>query len=625
MNTKDLNVTISALLIALLAGVMITGCAIIDEQIAMGSDPSAEEATQRITNDQSLERISLNSQNEKARILAVKKLKNEERLLEFLSSADTAPAVRITAFNRLVELGIAEKLIGKDGNKQGQDRYRDRFLDVLVKGIGSDITFPEEWRIKAVKAYDRFDDVLKEVVMDDRAPVRVRIAAIKKTRLKEREYIKILTAAVDKNNPSRADYESLARAYLSKEATTDNDMRNGMSAMDKGIDNIICNYHDLDVSLNARKLAFSCLRREEDICAVLMDIARIERDTDSSNMKADDTDLAKYVLEKTDQKLIEKFFLYIQKYNVDEGTMLPFLLEASKRITDETMLMKIADNDRLRDNAPKVARECVKRIKSPQFKKSCDAVLAQCGENAKECAEALVRLYPVAPARAYEIAKRYLDDKENQRIMAIEDITTLVGLVKLAKKDKSGSDNWIDKRERKFKDGLLNCVKRQVKAMTDESLGKLVETSKAKALELSRSGNVCVIGNYYLKMPALCFIALGNTQDVKATPLDWEWEEENKQVIMTEIAFDSKNLYKATGLEKTEAKFGLPSKLGIARFEVGMTKVRYNRNYFAEAMGSYDFNTVSGGDIYYRSETQAKNVVLLLWEKSGQLVMSQPE
>ena len=127
-------------------------------------------------------------------------------------------------------------------------------------------------------------------------------------------------------------------------------------------------------------------------------------------------------------------------------------------------------------------------------------------------------------------------------------------------------------------------------------------------------------------MPLEDFVILNKTQDVKAAAIDWNIDNEGKMFVIKEMAFDTKNLYKATGLEKSELRFGIPKKLGIAEFEVEVTEVKYNRNHFAEAMlESYDFNTVTGGEIYYKSENQAKGVSVIMMEKSGRLFISNLE
>jgi len=589
--------------IVMLVGAVTTGCAIIDKQIAMGSDPSAEAAAQRITDDEVLMKVGRFSQNEKARVLAVKKLSNERKLF-WLLAHETNHTVRVAAAERSIELGIAEKII------QGTDQWQDSALYPFVTGK----SLPEDLREKAIKAWSTvlYDDdnirneALKDIIWDDAEPINVRKAAIKKAKLNTSEYVEILNSAADKKNSLRANYEILARAY------------------DKGMDSIICDNFKLNIPLEARKLAFSFLEDEKEICQILKDIAELDRSEREANLRSIDMQLARYAIEATAPEMMAKFFDYIRDCHTNEGRMMPFLLEASKRISNESILIKIAEQGRLQEYAPELARGIAIRIKSMQYKAKREAIIARCGSDAKECAEALVSLYSEDPDRAYGVVRRWLvDDKENQRVLAIEDVDTLIGLVKLCKNDKLGLENSRHEMEQKLKAGILHRLELKIEMLSAEKLTRLVESTQAKAEELMKSGNVCVIGNYYLKMPALCFIALAKMQDIKAVPLDWEWDDETKRVIMTGIAFDSKNLYKATGLEKAEAKYELPRKLGVAPFEVGMTRVRYNRNYFAEAMGSYDFNTVSGGDVYYRSETRAKNIVLCLWEGSGRLVMSQ--
>ena len=117
------------------------------------------------------------------------------------------------------------------------------------------------------------------------------------------------------------------------------------------------------------------------------------------------------------------------------------------------------------------------------------------------------------------------------------------------------------------------------------------------------------------------------TEGIKAMPLDWEIDSEGKHVVVNKFAFDSKNLYKATGLEKSEVVLRLPRKLSVASFQGGVTKLEIERNeslqqQISEAFGDYsDSYNVSGGKLYYRSENQAKGVVLLFWHESGQLIV----
>ena len=91
--------------------------------------------------------------------------------------------------------------------------------------------------------------------------------------------------------------------------------------------------------------------------------------------------------------------------------------------------------------------------------------------------------------------------------------------------------------------------------------------------------------------------------------------------------FDSKNLYKATGLEKTEVSFRLPSKLGVPPFKTGMTKVEIEKRDDLQAQlseGFGDFSNsynISGGKIYSRSECQRMGVALIFWNETGELVL----
>ncbi len=65
----------------------------------------------------------------------------------------------------------------------------------------------------------------------------------------------------------------------------------------------------------------------------------------------------------------------------------------------------------------------------------------------------------------------------------------------------------------------------------------------------------------------------------------------------------------------------------MASFQSGVTKIEIERNeslqqQISEAFGDYSGSyNVSGGKLYYRSENQAKGVVLLFWRESGQMIV----
>ena len=228
--------------------------------------------------------------------------------------------------------------------------------------------------------------------------------------------------------------------------------------------------------------------------------------------------------------------------------------------------------------------------------------------------DALLRVYAVDPKGAYSIVCFH----GGKIVNAITDKDVLMGLFKLNQDDKG---SLADDVARHLKDGIYKVYEQQIVGLSKDRLDEIVALTQNHANMLAKGGKACVIGNYYVGMPLQSFIALNKVQDVKAKALDWKLNAAGKRFVVDGMSFDSRSLFKATGLEKSQVRFDLPRKLGIAAFEIEMTEVKHNRNYFAEAMGSYDFNTVSGGDIYYQSENQAKGVVITVWEKSGRLVM----
>ena len=90
-----------------------TGCTLINQNIAMGDGADAEEAVARLDNQEALENVSLYSQNLNARIKAVGKLNNLDRLTSFIKDEDKPTELRLAAFQRIVALGKAEAVLRK--------------------------------------------------------------------------------------------------------------------------------------------------------------------------------------------------------------------------------------------------------------------------------------------------------------------------------------------------------------------------------------------------------------------------------------------------------------------------------------------------------------------------------
>ena len=132
MKLKQIVFAITALGLA-----AFTGCTLINQNIAMGDGADAEEAVARLDNQEALENVSLYSQNLNARVKAVGKLNNLDRLTSFIKDEDRPTELRLAAFQRIVALGKAEAVLraGSSLNK------------IIVFGT---IAVPDEWRIKAM-------------------------------------------------------------------------------------------------------------------------------------------------------------------------------------------------------------------------------------------------------------------------------------------------------------------------------------------------------------------------------------------------------------------------------------------------------------------------------------------
>ncbi len=604
---------VNAVAFALIA--FITGCesirAIIDYETACGNGPNAEEAVTRLTDEADLRRVIVNGQNEKARIAAMKKSTDEQLFKLFVCSAEAAPDMRLMAFQRLVELGVADRLVAEDSDfadvvltGRVSDKIRFRYgVSTSTRGSVSSgnvpsLGFPVAYRLKVIAAEKNRSsrESLTTVVLDDTAPIEVRLAGIRKVELSQDGFVELLKRAGDDGNPMRTEYDQLIKAYL--------DAGNVRS---KDVANAVCGKYGMrSVPLSVRERLFSWLKDEEAIQQILSDIAWDIQDALTKAPELEDVKFAKYLFTHAKQESLSKF---VQRYK-HNSQIESFLVEAVNNISDDTLLEKIAESSSIGD----VILAAARRIKGPSGKVLLDKAEARYELDVRKRVEALLRVYAVDPKVAYSIVCFH----NGKTVNAITDKDVLMGLFKLNQGDKGSS---ADDVARHLKDRIYKVYAQQIDGLSKDRLNEIVALTQNHAKLLAKGGKACVIGNYYVGMPLQSFIALNKVQDVKAKALDWKLDANGKRFVVDGMSFDSRNLFKATGLEKSQIRFDLPRKLGIAAFEIEMTDVKYNRNYFAEAMGSYDFNTVSGGDVYYQSENQAKGVAITVWEKSGRLVM----
>lgn len=591
-----------------------TGCesirAIIDYETACGNGPNAEEAVTRLTDEADLRRVVVNGQNEKARIAAMKKSTDEELFKLFVCSVEASPDMRLMAFQRLVELGAADRLVTEDSDfadvvltGRVSDKTRSRYgVPTSTRGaVSSDdippLGFPVAYRLKVIAAEKGRSsrESLTAVVLDDTAPIEIRLAAIRKVELSRDAFVELLKRAGDDGNPMRTEYDQLIKAYLDAGNVRSTDVANA-----------VCGKYGMgSVPLSVRERLFSWLKDEEAIQNILSDIAWDIQDALTKAPELEVVKFAKYLFMHAKQESLAKF---VQRYK-HNSQIVSFLVEAVNNISDDTLLEKIAESSSIGD----VVLAAARRIKGPSGKVLLDKAEARYESDARKRVEALLRVYAVDPKEAYSIVCSSRHD-----VNAITDKDVLMGLFKLNQDDKGSS---ADEVAQHLKDGIYKVYTQQIDGLSKDRLDEIVALTQNHAKLLAKGGKACVIGNYYVGMPLQSFIALNKVQDVKAKALDWKLDANGKRFVVDGMSFDSRNLFKATGLEKSQIRFDLPRKLGIAAFEIEMTDVKYNRNYFAEAMGSYDFNTVSGGDVYYQSENQAKGVAITVWEKSGRLVM----
>lgn len=602
LSCRPVNVIASALI------AFTTGCesirAIIDYETACGNGPNAEEAAARLTDEADLRRVIVNGQNEKARIAAMKKSTDEQLFKLFVCSAEASPDMRLMAFQRLVELGAADRLVAEDSDfadvvltGRGSDKIRFRYgVSTSTQGSVSSgnvpsLGFPVAYRLKVIAAEkDRSSrESLTAVVLDDAAPIEVRLAAIRKAELSRDGFVELLKRAGDDGNPMRAEYDQLIKAYLDAGNVRSTDVADA-----------VCGKYGMEsVPLPVRKRAFSWLKDEEVIQEVLAAAARKSQEPDAVKF-------AKYLITHTRQETLANF-IQAKRHEWDFKS---FLVEAVNNISDDTLLEKIAESSSIGD----VVLAAARRIKGPSGKILLDKAEARHESDVRKCVDALLRVYAVDPKEAYSIVCFH----NGRTVSAITDKDVLTGLFKLNQDDEG---SVADEVAQHLKDGIYRVYAQQIDGLSKDRLNEIVTLTQNHAKLLAKGGKACVIGNYYIGMPLQSFIVLNKVQDVKAKALDWKLDANGKRFVVDGMSFDSRNLFKATGLEKSQIRFDLPRKLGIAAFEIEMTEVKYNRNYFAEAMGSYDFNTVSGGDVYYQSENQAKGVAITVWEKSGRLVM----
>lgn len=655
-----LRITIVSAVTMAALGAMLSGCAVMT---AMSDSPEAVAAVKEINEQGSLGQIAMRAQREDARIAAIKKLQSVSTLENLVCSDKEDKDIRLAAFEQLVALNAVGQLLGDDrhgqfakaiafpqpvkasnrqsaasGNTSGSDSLNSLVSSgpdvssgpsVAARGgsrsrgaqvqsanaapAGETFVFPEEWRTKAVQsaAFDGNDAV--KVLLDSAAPVDMRIAVAQGRKI----YLQHDTARMLVNEAT-ADERKLP---IVKGLFETESLHKGMV-----LDLLWQSNQGLPASLEGRKLLFSFLKGEyvkEGLQRAVYGAANDEKEgkTDSENVQ-----FAKWTIANAGST---KALGDLVRGSGSAKEYAPWFVEAVKHIDDDAELEKILTRDFLESTFPSVALAVAQQFKSPEMKAKYGApTIAKSAPDAATRAKALADIFAQDHEAAYKVVFAWFNREHYDGALKGSDILSNLTDMKLfagilAEAQKDNRDFAGERVVPGIKQAIIRVQKNKLGALPAEKVDALAASVKARAEKLNGEGKTLVVGNYYVGMPLMGLLALEKTQDVKAVARDWQFDPEGKNVIVTSIRFDSKNVYKATGIEKSECVLMLPSKLGIAAFEVKATKIKRNTslsNQIAEYTGDYS-NSYTGGDVYFVSENQNKEVIVTFWKESGALVL----
>ena len=576
--------------------VAFTGCVLVNENIAMGDGAGAEEAVARLDNQEALERVSLYSQNLNARVKAVGKINNLDRLTSFIKDDDEPTELRLAAFQRIVALGKAEAVLRKGSSLN----------KTIVFGT---IAFPDEWRIKAMhwdsSIFSHSHDANAEFLCNQSISMNVRKESLGKIELDSKGFAKLLEEAV---KPGRDDCAELIRTYQPN--------RNLMSSFMRVM-------RDAKVPDRAKMLAFSAIKDEEVLVKALQNALWGAKDN-----PANATFFKWAVANAKNNKALGELVCNPGTFKKEVAA---YLEETVRHVDDDEVLLRIIDNGDIKSESKlaSIALTAVSRLKDPEKRKTVGRIVAARNSlDMQTRVNAIVDVYAADPKSACKIVETWFTTEHYEGNLKGADITgkirdmkTLLALIDACQKGEIRA--YRNEVLRGLKKGLLNTMDERVSAMPKEKFDRLVSGMIDIAKKLDSEGKTCVIGNYYVGMPLAGFIALNKTQKVKAVPMDWKLNAEINRIVISEFALDAKNLYEATGVEKSQVMFSLPHKLGIPPFELDATKIKVERNYsfgaqMLESMGDYSNSyNLSGGDVFYKCECQAKHVTVTYWDKSG--------
>ena len=474
-------------------------------------------------------------------------------------------------------------------------------------------------------------------LFDDTKPVEVRKQAIRDNRGYMRDNImsRLLEKAADSKNPKNADYLELVKVAMEKEGEP------GKIWVSRASEMAFHYNPNWSVPLEARKLAFSLIPSDLNKDELYSVNSRFCETVDRATQKksTDDIQFVSWAVANANSAEVLKEIIESRgKGNGYSGGLSEVDYKAAvdrfvKLAKDDELMMELVKHEKDPYLITKVAPKLKSKVEGDYL-----AVAYAPLSDIQNAVEVLSRLYAADPKKAYDAVFHWWHSNHdfskdtfnaedwNKRMAAISDMKLLYDLSVTADYDGSNSGRTASLDVAKeLKKAMLRSLSAKVDALPKEKLDKLVAAMIEQSKKLGKEGKTCLVGNYYVGMPVLGFMAPNKTQDVKAMLMGWKMDAEGKHVIVSKMAFDSKNLYKATGLERSEVRLKLPPKLGVPSFDFKMTKINIDRNtsdmnavseYFGDYSNSYN---ISGGDVYYRSDSEAKEVRLLYWKEAGRL------
>ena len=649
-----LRITIVSAVTMAALGAMLSGCAVMT---AMSDSPEAVAAVKEINEQSSLGQIAMRAQREDARIAAIKKLKEVSTLESLVCSDKEDKDIRLAAFEQLVALNAVGQLLSDDrhgqfartiafphpvkastgqssasGNTSGSDSLNSLVSSgpvassgpsVAARGgsrgrgaqvqsantapAGETFAFPEEWRTKAVlsAAFDG-DDAVK-VLLDSAAPIDMRIAVAQGRKI----YLQHDTARKLVNEVA-ADKRKMPiiKGLVASESLHKNTIIDSCRG-------------SFSIPIDGRKLLFSFLKGKDATEGLLRAMWGATDDEKNGKTDSENIQFAKWAIANAGSSSMLGDFVRGSGSSKEYAL---WLIEAVKHIDDDAELEKILTRDSFESTFPSVALAVAQQFKSPEMKAKYGApTIAKSAPDAATRAKALADVFAQDRGAAYKIVFFWFNHEHYDGALKGADILsnltdTKIFAVVLAEAKKDNRRFADETVIPGIKLAMFRVQNSKLNALPSEKVNALAASVKARAEKLNGEGKTLVVGNYYIGMPLIGLFALEKTQEVKVTAQDCDFDSEGKNVIVTKMGFDAKNVYAATGIENGDlAYLKIAKKLGLSDFKTSVTKIRRNRsqmNQISEYFGDYS-NSFNGGEIYRESTNHAKGVLVTYWDKSG--------